>query len=88
MNVEVLEKDKEKLKLEFRGETQTITQLLATQVWKEGGEASSLQEHPFMEEPKLVVLGTNPEKLLKKASSSIIEQCDEFKEEFQRALKK
>jgi DNA-directed RNA polymerase subunit L len=88
MNLKVVEKDKELLKLEFEGETETITQLLATQVWKEGGEAASVREHPFLEEPKLLVMGKNPVKILKKAASSLEKECEEFKEKFKEELKK
>ena len=86
--IEVLEDEKDKLKIEFKGESPTITQLLATQAWEEGGEAAAIREHPFLEEPRLVVLGRSPKRILKKASKALIEQCDEFKEEFRRALGK
>ena len=88
MNIKVLEENKEMIKLEFLDETETVTQLLATQVWKEGGEAAATREHPFIENPKIVVMGSNPTKLLDKASASLEEECDEFKEEFRRALEK
>jgi len=88
MNIKVLEEDKEKLVIEFEDETETITHLLATQVWIEGGEAAAIREHPFVENPKLVIMGSNPRKLLEKASAALEEQCDEFKEEFKRALEK
>jgi DNA-directed RNA polymerase subunit L len=88
MNIKVLEDSKEKLFLEFEDETETITNLLATQVWKEGGEAAAIREHPFIENPKLVVMGNNSRKLLEKSSTALEEQCEEFKEEFKRALDK
>jgi len=88
MNIKVLEDSKEKLFLEFEDETETITNLLATQVWKEGGESAAIREHPFIENPKLVVMGNNSRKLLEKASTALEEQCEEFKEEFKRALDK
>ena len=88
MNIEVLENEKERLRIEFKDETETVTQLLATQVWKEGGEAAAVREHPFIEKPKLVVMGANPLKTLEKASVALEEECDEFKEEFRRALEK
>lgn len=88
MNVKVLQQDKEMTKIEFTDESETFPQLLATQVWKEGGEASAIREHPFTENPKIVVMGSSAAKLLDKASTSIEEQCDEFKEEFKRALDK
>ena len=88
MNIKVLEDSKEKLFIEFEDETETITNLLATQVWKEDGEAAAVREHPFIENPKIVVMGSNSKKLLGKASTAIEEQCEEFKEEFKRALDK
>lgn len=88
MNIKVLEDSKEKLFIEFEDETETITNLLATQVWREGGEAAAVREHPFIENPKLIVMGGNGKKLLGKASTAIEEQCEEFKEEFKRALEK
>lgn len=88
MNIKVVEDNKEMMKIEFQDETETVTQLVATQVWKEGGEAAAIREHPFMENPKIVIMGSNPTKLLDKAATSLEEQCDEFKEEFKRALEK
>ncbi|MBN2202951.1 MAG: DNA-directed RNA polymerase subunit L [Candidatus Aenigmarchaeota archaeon] len=88
MNVKVLENENEILKLEFEDETETITNVLATQVWNEGGEAAAVREHPFIEKPKLVVKGKNPEKLLLKSTKALQEQCEEFSEEFKRALSK
>lgn len=88
MNIKVLEDNKEMMKIEFADETETLTQLVATQVWKEGGEAAAIREHPFIENPKIVIMGSNPTKLLDKAATSLEEQCDEFKEEFRRALEK
>jgi len=88
MNIKVLEDKKEMMKIEFEDETETLTQLVATQIWKEGGEAAAIREHPFLESPKIVIMGSNPTKLLDKAATSLEEQCDEFKEEFRRALDK
>ena len=88
MNVKVLENEKEQLKIEFEDETETLTHLLATQVWNDGGEAAAIREHPFIEKPKVMIKGTNPQKILLKATTALQEQCDEFKEEFKRALDK
>lgn len=88
MQIEVLEKEKDKLKLEIKGETHTLTQLLATTVWEEGGEAAAIQEHPFMEEHKIIVTARNPQRVLEKASIRIQKECDEFRDDFSRALQK
>lgn len=88
MNLKVLQEDKNMLKVEVGGETHTLTQLIAKIAWEENGEAAAVREHPFMIEPFILVKGTNPKKILEKAATRIIEQCDELKEEFSRALKK
>lgn len=88
MHLEVVEQEKDMLKIELKGESNTLTQLIATQAWQKGGEAAAVQEHPFMEEPKIVVMGSNPKKILEKSAVAIQDQCDEFKQEFTRALEK
>jgi DNA-directed RNA polymerase subunit L len=88
MNIKVIEDTKEKLIVEFEDETETITNVLATQVWKEGGEAAAVREHPFIEKPRLVVMGGNARKVLDKATTALQEECEEFKTEFERALEK
>lgn len=87
MDVSVVEEDKQKLKIEVKGESATTTQLIASQAWKEGGEAAAVREHPFMVEPKILVMGTNPRKILEKAATAVQEQADEFTAEFKRAIK-
>ena len=47
-----------------------------------------LQFSHIVENPKLVVMGKTPKRVLKKASKALEGQCDEFKEEFRRALEK
>ena len=88
MNIKVIEDSKEKLVLQFEDETETITNVLATQVWKEGGDSAAIREHPFIEKPRLVVMGSSAKKTLEKATKSLEEECDEFKVEFERALQK
>lgn len=88
MNLSVVEEDKNSIKIEFKGDTNTFTNLLERAVWEEGGEAAAVREHPFMKEPTIVVNGSNPKKILEKSATAIIEKCDELKEEFSRAMKK
>ncbi len=88
MNLRVLESDKNMMKVEVKGDTHTLVQLLAKTVWEEKGEAAGVREHPFMLEPFILVKGSNPKKILERSAKKIAEQCDELKEEFSRALKK
>ena len=53
MNIKVLLDEKEKLSVELGGDTQTVSQVIAKQVWAEGGEAAAVREHPFLLEPKI-----------------------------------
>ncbi len=87
MQVSVVLDEKEKMKVEVRGESATLTQLIATEVWKLEGQAAAFREHPFMVEPKILVEGGNPRKLLEKAAKVVEEQADELKDELKRALK-
>ena len=87
MHVSAVEEDKEKLKVEVKGESAALTQLIAKQAWSERGEAAAVQEHPFMVEPKVLVIGKNPRKVLERSAKAIEEQCDEFKAEFRRAMR-
>ena len=88
MKVKILEEDKEKINVELVGESPTLTELLAEQVWEQNGESSAIREHPFMKEPRIIVIGNNPKKLLEKAAESIEEQCTGLKEELKKAISK
>jgi len=88
MNIKILEEEKDKLKIELKGETATITQVIADAAWKEGVDAAAIREHPFMEEPKIIVSGEKPKKALEKASQAVQEKCDELKTELQKELSK
>jgi len=87
MQVSVVEESKEKLKVEVKGESNTLTQLIAAEIWKLEGQSAAFREHFFMSEPKILVEGSNPKKLLEKAAKSVEEQTDQMKEELKRALK-
>lgn len=87
MHVSVVEEEKGMLKVEVKGESATLTQLIAKQAWEERGEAAAVREHPFMVEPKILVMGTNPRRILERAAAAVGEQCDEFKEQFRRAMR-
>jgi len=88
MQLNVLEESGERIKVEVRGETETLTQVIARQVWEEGAEAASVKSHPFMVQPFIVVKGTGAKKKLVKAAQAIEEKCEEFREEFKKALQK
>ncbi|MCD6476836.1 MAG: DNA-directed RNA polymerase subunit L [Candidatus Aenigmarchaeota archaeon] len=86
--MQVRKLDRKIFTIELKGESSTLTQLINREMWDLGGEGAAIQEHPFIEEPKIVVESKNPKKLLERVAKRIQEQCDEFKNEFQKAMKK
>jgi len=87
MKIDVIENTKNKLKVEIQGESTTLTGVIANQVWKEGGEAAAVREHPFLKEPGILVMGSNPKGKLVNAAKKVEKQCEEFKTKFKAALK-
>lgn len=85
MQVKAVKDEKELLEVEIAGESHTLTQLVARIA--EGGDVAAVLEHPFMAEPKLIVSGTNPKKILEKAASKIQEDAEQFAEQFKKAAK-
>lgn len=86
MKIELVKKEKNKLKIAVNGESHTITQLLAATASAKA-DVASVQEHPT-ESPRIIVHATNPKKVLENAATDIIAQCKDLKKEFSRALKK
>ncbi|NOZ81536.1 MAG: hypothetical protein GXO63_00045 [Candidatus Micrarchaeota archaeon] len=84
MKVSLVEKEKDFAKFEIAGESETLTVLIAS---KKPGEIASVREHPFMEEPKLVVKSKNPVKTVEEAVTEVLNDIKEFKKEFSRAVK-
>lgn len=87
MHVHLVEEEKEKLKIEVRGESAALTHLIASEVWNHGGEAAAVREHPFMAEPSIIVKGKKPKNILKKSAAAVQTKCDEFTTEFRKAMK-
>ncbi len=77
MQLKILKEDKNRLEVEVIGESETITQLIARNA-QEFGDAAAVREHPFMANPKLIISGANPRKILEKAISETKNQIDEF----------
>lgn len=88
MELKLLESSSDTAKVEVRGESSTLTQLIADAAWDEGIDAAAIQEHPFMAEPKIVVRGERPLAALEKAAAAVIKRCEAFKEAFSKALEK
>jgi len=88
MHIEVLENTKEKVRIELTGENASLPQAIASAGWAIGGEIAAVQEHPFVEQPKLISCGPNALKNLEKAASKVVNDCEDLEAEVKRALKK
>lgn len=85
MQLKAVKDEKEFLEIEVAGESHTLTQLVAKTA--EGGDVAAVLEHPFMAEPKLIVSGTSPKKILEKAAAKIQKDAEEFRDGFKKAEK-
>ncbi|MEM7823820.1 MAG: hypothetical protein QW227_00375 [Candidatus Aenigmatarchaeota archaeon] len=88
MELRLVEESKGRAVVEVRGESATLTSLIADAIVRDGADAAAIQEHPFMTEPKIVVADTNPLKLLEKAAEKVVDELTGFKKEFEAATKK
>jgi len=89
MEIKILEKTNESVKIEVIDETHTLLNLLREKSWKAGAsQASYMIEHPYLSHPKITVRAKNPKKVLSDASQMIIDDAREFGKEFGKVLKK
>ena len=92
MELKTVKEEEKKLVLELNGETLAFAHLLKDELWKDSStkEAAAIKEHPYLEEPKVLVVTSrgSPKTALEKASERIIEQTKELREKFKDALKK
>ncbi len=89
MEIKVIEKSNNKLKIEIRGESHTLLNLLRKNLWAlDVEQAAYMIEHPYLSEPEIIVKSKNPLKSLHDATQLIIDQSKEFEKEFKRALSK
>ena len=84
MNVKVVEKGKEKLRIEV--DNIFLVNLLNENIWKQRGVRFSAytRDHPYLSEPQLLVKSKNPKKTILNAADQIIEDVKNL----QKQLKK
>lgn len=88
MEVKLIEKKPEKWKLEIRGETHTLLNLLRENCWKSGADqASYMIEHPYLSQPKFIISAKNPKKVLISSAQKIINDTKELENELKRIFK-
>jgi DNA-directed RNA polymerase subunit L len=89
MELKVIEKKKDGVKIEVHGESHTLLNVLRENAWKAGADqASYMIEHPYMAQPKITVKAKNPNKVLASAAQSLSDDAKSFLTAFKRAYKK
>lgn len=89
MKLEIIEDEKNKLKIAVHGESHTLLNILRENSWKAGADqASYIIEHPYLSPPQIIVHSDSPKKTLTAATQIIIDQAKEFEKEFSAAAKK
>ena len=89
MKMETVNKGKDMLEVEVKGETHTLLNLLRENAWRVGAEqASYFVDHPYLSEPHLTIYAKNPKKVLLDATELLITDVKAFQREFKRVSKK
>ena len=86
MKIEVIENEKDKLKISVHKEL-TLVNLLNENIWKADGVSAYKLDHPYLGEPILLVRGSNPKKQLLDASLQIVADAKDLRKQAQVALK-
>jgi DNA-directed RNA polymerase subunit L len=91
MNLKIISKTENEAVIEFVGEGHTILNLLRTELLKDKRVLMATYDtkFPVMDNPvfRLVTNGADPIIALKEATSRIIDQCDEFSNNYADAAK-
>lgn len=85
MKIEVIENEKEKIKIEVPDVT--FVNLLNESIWKEKGESAYNIEHPYLSKPVLTIRGKNPKKSVTDAAERIIEEMKAARKQLAAAMK-
>jgi DNA-directed RNA polymerase subunit L len=89
MELSATEKAKEKLRVEVRGETHTMLNLIRENAWKAGAkQAAYIIQHPYISQPEIIIRSKNPAKTLRDAAQIAVDDSKDFSVAFKRAMKK
>ncbi len=82
MDFNILEKEKDKILIEFPTEGYTLLNPIVEELWKEKEvlEATVIKEHPFLSTSKLWLVAPNPKTKLKKATERLLKNITQLKE--------
>jgi DNA-directed RNA polymerase subunit L len=89
MELKIVEKKDDGLKIEVIGESHTLLNLIRENSWKAGAsQASYMIEHPYLSNPKIAIKAKNPKKVLIDAAQIVSDDAKLFAKEFGKAAKK
>ena len=87
MKIEVLEDEKETLKLEVHDNT-TLVSVINENLWKQKVDVAAFKvDHPYLSKPILLVKSKNPKKALLDATAQIIDDVKDLRKKLQAELK-
>ncbi len=89
MEINVLEKEKNLLKLELKEEGHTLCNALRKELWNDKSVkiAGYNIDHPLIGKPVLVVQSDNPKKSLQEAVKRLKKQNKEFSDKIKKIIK-
>jgi len=89
MELRVLQKKPDKLRIEVEGETHTLLNLLTEYAWEaKASQASYIVQHPYLSQPELIIKSKNPKKTASNAAQILIDRSLDFRTAFGRAIKR
>ncbi|MEK6888446.1 MAG: RpoL/Rpb11 RNA polymerase subunit family protein [Candidatus Aenigmatarchaeota archaeon] len=88
MKIEVLENEKETLKIEVHDNT-TLLSVINENLWQQKGidMAAFKVDHPYLSKPILIVKSKNPKKALLDATEQVIDDVKDLRKKFQAEIK-
>jgi len=93
MELNKIKEDSDMIEIELKGESVGFANLIKEELWNDENvdEAAYIKEHPYMAEPKIYVKMKggrfNTRVALERAIKRIQVKLEDFKKEFDRALK-
>ena len=87
MKIEVLEDEKDTLKIEIH-DNQTLVNLINENLWQQKVDMAAYKiDHPYLSKPVLIVKAKNPKKALLDAAEQVLEDVKELRKKLQNELK-
>lgn len=88
MELKIVEKKKNKWKIEVKGESHGFLNLLKEKAWDAKAlQASYMIEHPYLATPKIIVRANKPKTVLADATRMVINESKMFLREFKKSVK-